>query len=183
MKTQKRIIHYVTGWWENVLAVYHFWDFTLPTLLILAILSIVMNTRIYFKISKIFRSISKQYSNEFFRLRSFTNQIIGSGSVVADNALRWSQTGKSADDLKRADSAMASVTKQGQYEHAITDPTIKDASISGRLKQDGSISGNFKRTTATGLQDKERRVMEIRKQNQMYDMKMRLDGHGVMRTS
>ena len=36
---------------------------------------------------------------------------------------------------------------------------------------------------SNALHDKERRVMEIRKRNQLYDMKMRLDGHGVMNKS
>lgn len=48
---------------------------------------------------------------------------------------------------------------------------------------DSLLKQSLNEKKQNALHDKERRVMEIRKRNQLYDMKMRLDGHGVMRKS
>lgn len=49
----------MSSWIDNLFSVYNYWDFVLPILLTLCIFSISMNTRIYFKISKVFKHISE----------------------------------------------------------------------------------------------------------------------------
>lgn len=47
------------SWMDNLFSVYKYWDFVLPFLLGLCFASISMNTRIYFKISRVFKRISE----------------------------------------------------------------------------------------------------------------------------
>lgn len=102
VQTQNREINSPNiSWMDNLFSVYKYWDFVLPFLLGLCFASISMNTRIYFKISRVFKRISEQYSNEFSRIKTFTTQLLGGQSNMNGSNSGSDETGSFVRDKKQ----------------------------------------------------------------------------------